>query len=73
MLELVATPASGSSVSGANAVDDELKAFAQEYSSQQRERDAYIETMVKSPPKAESTQRSYKSWLSKWKVSQYVL
>jgi hypothetical protein len=68
MLELVAAPESGSSAAGANAVDNEIQAFAQEYQTQQRERDAFIETMVKSPPKAASTQRSYKSWLARWKV-----
>jgi len=68
MLELVAAPLIGSSQAGADAVEDEIRAFEDEYKVQQREQEAFIETMVKSPPKAQSTQRSYKSWLGHWKV-----
>ncbi|KAG0036324.1 hypothetical protein BGZ82_004381 [Podila clonocystis] len=69
MLELVAAPpVAGTSAAGADAVNDEIKAFEQEYKTFEREYEAYIETMVKNPPKAESTQRSYKSWLARWKA-----
>jgi hypothetical protein len=68
MLELVAAPLVGSSKAGADAVEDEIRAFEEEYKAQQREQEAFVETMVKSPPKAQSTQRSYRSWLAHWKV-----
>ncbi|KAF9369960.1 hypothetical protein CPC16_004066 [Podila verticillata] len=69
MLELVAAPpVAGTSAAGTDAVNDEIKAFEQEYKTFEREYEAYIETMVKNPPKAESTQCSYKSWLARWKA-----
>jgi len=71
MFELVVAQGSGSGVAGAVAINNELKAFAKEYHSQQRARGIHIGGTAKRHPKSLCVQRSYKTWLTKWKVLYY--
>ncbi|KAG0043502.1 hypothetical protein BGZ83_011334, partial [Gryganskiella cystojenkinii] len=73
MLELVAAGPSPDS-SSASAVNEEIRAFQNAFDALEqeisavsaaklREYDTYIDVMIKNPPKAASTQRSYLAWL----------